>query len=366
MAAVVRGNPSPCVWTADIHPFVSVGYNRRSQQCRAHTTTTTTRVQHRYTAAAAAHHRVYALGSRAAVESTRLFSPAKINVFLRIMRRREDGFHDLASLFHVINLGDYMDVSLLPEGATEDQLTCNWDDVPLDGSNLVIKAANLFREKTGLTSVFFRVHLEKNVPHGAGMGGGSGNAATMLWAANQLCGTPASTEQLLAWSGDIGSDISVFFSQGAAYCTGRGEIVENIDPPIDLQTPLLLVKPPIGLSTPTIFKALDLDRRSTEDPKDILRGLCNDSKVLPKYVVNDLEQPAFDCLPELKQLKEDLIREGSFDAVFMTGSGSTIVGIGSDEIPSFLHQRNDDVFIQPARLLTRPENAWYTADNSSS
>jgi 4-diphosphocytidyl-2-C-methyl-D-erythritol kinase len=287
------------------------------------------------------------------------------------MRRREDGFHDLASLFHVINLGDYMDVSILPEGATQDQLTCNWDDVPLDDSNLVIKAANLFRDKTGLTSVFFKVHLEKNVPHGAGMGGGSGNAATMLWAANQLCGTPASTAQLLEWSGDIGSDISVFFSQGAAYCTGRGEIVENIDPPIDLETPLLLVKPPIGLSTPTIFKALDLDRRSTEDPKDILQGLCNDSKVLPQYVVNDLEQPAFDCLPELKQLKEDLIREGTFDAVFMTGSGSTIVGIGSDDIPPCLLQDqmkndDDDVFIRPARLLTRPENAWYTDASSSS
>ena len=105
------------------------------------------------------------------------------------------------------------------------------------------------------------------------MGGGSGNAATMLWAANTLTGEPASNQDLLEWSGDIGSDISVFFSEGVAYCTGRGEIVENVDPPIPLDTPILLVKPPVGLSTPQIFKALDLDRRSTADANDIMDNL---------------------------------------------------------------------------------------------
>lgn len=292
-----------------------------------------------------------------------VFSPAKINVFLRIVRRRDDGFHDLASLFHVIDLGDDMDVSILPEGATKDELTCNWSDVPVDESNLVIKAAHLFREKTGRKECF-KVHLEKRVPHGAGMGGGSGNAATMLWAANSLCGDPASNQDLLDWSGDIGSDISVFFSQGAAYCTGRGEIVENIHPPIPLDTPLLLVKPPVGLSTPQIFKALDLDRRSTVDPKDILENLCTGDWKSPANYINDLEQPAFDCLPELKALKDRLVAEGDFESVFMTGSGSTIVGIGSDRVPPFLVEEPayKDVFVSPARLLTRDGTMWYSHD----
>lgn len=152
--------------------------------------------------------------------SLNLFSPAKINIFLRIVRRREDGFHDLASLFHVIDLGDDMTFSLLPRGSTSDQLTCNFPDIPTDESNLVIKALNLFRRKTGATERF-SIDLLKRVPHGAGMGGGSGNAATTLWAANEMCGRPATAEQLLEWSGEIGSDISVFFSSGAAYCTGR-------------------------------------------------------------------------------------------------------------------------------------------------
>jgi 4-diphosphocytidyl-2C-methyl-D-erythritol kinase len=88
-------------------------------------------------------------------------------------------------------------------------------------------------------------HLEPNstlpLHPGAGLGGGSGNAATTLWAANEMTGRPATNDELLAWSGDIGSDISVFFSRGAAYCTGRGEIVENVQPPVPLDTPMLLV-----------------------------------------------------------------------------------------------------------------------------
>jgi len=226
--------------------------------------------------------------------------------------------------------------------------------VPLDESNLVIKAANLFRAKTGLDPPpYFKVHLEKRVPHGAGMGGGSGNAATMLWAANVLTGEPASNQDLLDWSGDIGSDISVFFSEGAAYCTGRGEIVENVDPPIPLDTPMLLVKPPVGLSTPQIFKALDLDRRSTVDAKDILGNLCSGKWSDATNYVNDLEQPAFDCLPELKALKDRLAAEGDFDAVFMTGSGRTIVGIGSDVAPAFLSEpAYDDLFVTKARCVT--------------
>lgn len=156
-------------------------------------------------------------------QSLKLFSPAKINVFLRVVRRREDGYHDLASLFHVIDLGDDMEFSLLPSGSSADALQCNMPDVPTDSSNLVIKALDLFRRKTG-ASERWSVNLLKRVPAGAGMGGGSGNAATALWAANEMCGRPATTEQLLEWAGDIGSDISVFFSRGAAYCTGRYDL----------------------------------------------------------------------------------------------------------------------------------------------
>lgn len=202
------------------------------------------------------------------------------------------------------------------------------------------------------------MNLKKTVPHGAGLGGGSGNAATALWAANELSGRPASNSDLLEWSGEIGSDISVFFSEGAAYCTGRGEIVENIEPPVDLDTPMLLVKPPIGLSTPQIFKALDLDRRSTTDPLELLSGMQTSGSIAQSMCVNDLEQPAFDTLPELLALKQKLLDTGAYQSVFMTGSGSTIVCVGSDEVPRFVSD-DESLFYSPTRLITREKGGWY-------
>lgn len=305
------------------------------------------------------HRRVAVFAS--ASQKMSLFSPSKVNLFLRVVRRREDGYHDLASLFHVIDLGDDMEFSKLPEGATADKLICNDPTIPHDDSNLVIKALNLFRRKTGKQE-FFEVTLNKKVPHGAGLGGGSGNAATTMFAANELTGRPASNEELLTWAGDIGSDISVFFSEGAAYCTGRGEVVENVQPPIPLDTPLLLVKPPVGLSTPMIFKSLDLNRRSTADPLDLLNQMTQQGSITQDLCVNDLEQPAFDNLPELAELKQRLAKAGGdkFSAVFMTGSGSTIVCVGDDTAPQFLSdEQYKELFVSPARLIVRQPGQWY-------
>lgn len=284
------------------------------------------------------------------------FSPSKINLFLRITARRSDGFHDLASLFHVIDLGDFMSFTK-SSSETRDTLTCSDPTIPTDESNLVIKALNLFRLKTGIQQYFW-VDLIKKVPHGAGLGGGSGNAATTLFAANKLCDYPATEEDLLEWSGEIGSDISVFFSNGAAYCTGRGEIVKNVEPPLDLATKLLLVKPPMGCSTPAIFKALDLDLRSKTDPLELLSKISIDG-CSEEICINDLESPAFKVLPELADLKSRLQESTGDDAVvFMSGSGSTIVVMNDDKIPEFV-ARDKTLFKAPTRLITRKTGEWY-------
>jgi len=175
-----------------------------------------------------------------------------------------------------------------------------------------------------------------------------------------ICHRPATEAQLLEWSGDIGSDISVFFSEGAAYCTGRGEIVEDVEPPIPLDTPMLLVKPNIGLSTPAIFKALDLDSRSTEDPLDLLEKITSQGKCEDAICVNDLEAPAFSKLPELQALKDKLRGAGTtgVSSVFMSGSGSTVVQVGSDVVPEFVRE-DEALFRSPARLITRKRGEWY-------
>lgn len=295
-----------------------------------------------------------------------LFSPCKINVFLRITKKREDGYHDLASLFHVISLGDTVKFSLSP--SKKDRLSTNVSGVPLDDRNLIIKALNLFRKKTD-SDKFFWIHLDKKVPTGAGLGGGSSNAATALWAANQFSGCLASEKDLQEWSSEIGSDVPFFFSEGAAYCTGRGEVVQNVPPPVPLDVPMVLIKPQEACSTAEVYKRLRLDQTSNVDPLSLLDKITKNG-ISQDVCINDLEPPAFEVLPSLKRLKQRIISasRGEFDAVFMSGSGSTIVGIGSPDPPGFIY--NDDefqnVFLAEANFLTREANQWYQEPASAS
>lgn len=304
---------------------------------------------------------------RAAVGAGRalsLFSPAKVNLFLRVIGRRPDGYHDLASLFQTVSLGDTLDLEVLPKGTARDELQCNLPGVPTDDSNLVIRALNLFRSRSGLDT-FFRVRLDKSIPAQAGMGGGSSNAATAFFGANALCGNPATSADLLRWADDpvIGSDATFFLSEGTAYCTGRGEIVDPINPllvPPD-QT-VYLVKPRYGLSTPSVFKALDLSSRSTVDPKELLR-IFQEKGVAHSTWVNDLEQPAFEVCPELGELKAFLVQFG-FQGVLMSGSGTTVYCIGE---PSGGHvafeeatrSRFDIEGVWRSSFVRRADGEWY-------
>lgn len=145
-----------------------------------------------------------------------LFSPCKINLFLRIIRKREDGFHDLASLFQAIGFGDTLDLTPITEkDAGADEFTCNMPGVPVDSSNLVLRALELMREKTGIKQ-YFKANLIKQVPAQAGLGGGSANAATAMWGANQLMGNPASLEEVRV-NGIIGND---FYRLRVSYFVG--------------------------------------------------------------------------------------------------------------------------------------------------
>ena len=123
-----------------------------------------------------------------------LFSPCKINLFLRILRKREDGYHDLASLFQAVGFGDTLELTPI-EGTDHDEFSCNMEGVPVDSTNLVLRALELMRKNTGRNQ-FFKANLIKQVPAQAGLVGGSANAATAMWGANELMGKPASLEEV--------------------------------------------------------------------------------------------------------------------------------------------------------------------------
>jgi len=298
-----------------------------------------------------------------------LFSPCKINLFLRILRKRPDNFHDLASLFQTVGFGDTLHLKLLPidndDKFDQDVFECNMEGVPTDKTNLVIRALDLMREKTGNEDKFFKVNLQKQVPAQAGLGGGSGNAATAMYGANELLGRPATLEQLIEWSGDLGSDITFFLSRGSAYCTGRGEIMTPINPPPFPQgVKLCIVKPSVGLSTPSVFKALDYDKLSTTDPEEVLNKFCEEGVMVDNdFYINDLEAPAFKVLPELKELKEELVQVKGFERVMMSGSGTSIFCIGeAEDKDAFMKKfgEREDLVVVQTEFISRDENEWFS------
>lgn len=261
-----------------------------------------------------------------------LFSPAKVNLFLRILRKREDGFHELASLFQAIDLGDTLRVAV-DAGAGGDVLECDDPACPTDASNLVLRAVALYRSKIGDRAALppLRVRLEKRTPIQAGLGGGSSNAAAALRACNLLCDGAATDGELIEWSGALGSDITFFLGPtGSAYCTGRGEVLEPV-PPLETQS-LWVVKPTaVGLSTPLVFKTLAGDGYASlapDDPRDLLAAFAKGGVPAPAAFVNDLEAPAFALEPALATIKATLLEEPyACSAAMMSGSGTSLFGL---------------------------------------
>ena len=274
-----------------------------------------------------------------------LFSPAKLNLFFRVLRKREDGYHEIASLYQAIDLGDTLTFAL----NDHDLLTCTDPALSCGNDNLVNKAIALFRKKTGLSDFHVRCHLEKNIPIQTGVGGGSSNAATTLYACNELAGRPVTLRELAQWAGEIGSDISFFFSSGSAYCTGRGEIFEEAGYTPLFPQPCFLARPAFGLSTPAVYKACQISELPARDPKEVLTAFLRGQPVW----FNDLEPAACRVSPEFQNTINQLRSSGFSDAV-LTGSGSGVFCFGRKEPPNL-----GDVRFYPIRSIARSPHAWY-------
>ncbi|MDF2549876.1 MAG: ispE [Chlamydiales bacterium] len=235
-------------------------------------------------------------------------SPAKVNLFLSIEGRRKDGYHSLNSLFQTLSLSDTLAIS----PAASDQLTANRADLPCDSSNLICQALSLMRERASFPPV--HIHLEKNIPMQAGLGGGSSNAATTLFALNHIFNLQISEAELRQIGAYLGSDVPFFFSSGTALCQGRGDEVRSLTP-LEEQK-LWVVKPSFGLSTPAVYRALKVDDLPKRDVTKALQDWQTGSLAL----FNDLERPALELAPSLSRLKAHLEAQGA--SCQLSGSGS--------------------------------------------
>ena len=240
----------------------------------------------------------------------KLLSPAKINLFFRVLYKRIDGFHEVASLMQAISLFD----EIYLERSMKDQFSCTNKHLPTGEENLVLKGLQVFRKKTGFIDPV-AIHLKKNIPTQGGLGGGSSNCATILFGLSKLSGKNINSDELSKWAGEISSDAPFFFSSGTGYATGKGENVQSLRP--IRKKSFIVAKPVFGLSTPIVYQHCEPNFHSN-NPMDLLEkaysGLfCG---------VNDLENPAFKLCPDLVGLKKWLVTNG-FKNIAMTGSGTS-------------------------------------------
>jgi 4-diphosphocytidyl-2-C-methyl-D-erythritol kinase len=246
-----------------------------------------------------------------------LFAPAKINLSFEIKNRRADGFHEIETLMAPISLADRLTIETNVGADRGIEFSCDDPSLPTGEGNLVVRAAKLFREATNGTAGI-KIVLEKKIPHGAGLGGGSSDAASTLLGLNELFGTGLNESDLIKLAAQLGSDVPFFIVRSAAVCRGRGEIVDPTSLPARFS--LLLLKPDFGIPTPWAYGRWKESRE--------LPGVDYSPQNLGGVrFVNDLERPVFEKFVLLAHLKTWLRDQPEVGAALMSGSGSTVFAV---------------------------------------
>lgn len=251
-------------------------------------------------------------------------SPCKVNLLLNILGRRPDGFHELETVMQPVRLHDTLTFTRTSAGL---QLSCSDASLPVDSGNLVHRAATAFLETAGLDEGV-RIHLEKKIPLAAGLGGGSGNAATTLLGLNELFGTPLTPDQLHVIAAGLGSDIPFFLQDQPALATGRGERIESLASfPALAGAWFVLLHPGFGVATAWAYKALGRFPASLNGQAGRARRLIavlqvTDAAAAGREFYNSLEAPVLEKFP-LLALYQEFLRAQGVAAVLMSGSGST-------------------------------------------
>ena len=261
------------------------------------------------------------------MRNIRVRAHAKINLYLNVVGKREDGYHNLETIFHSIGLHD--DVILCKQETKDITVRCEHPAVPSDSRNLVYQAAQLLSDAVGgIGGIAIDIH--KRIPVAAGLAGGSANAAAVLHGVNELFELGLTQATLMHFGAQLGADVPFCLQGGAAFGQGIGDQLTRLPALPDL--PLLLLNPGIEISTATIFKKLNFPLTKREKDSIIIRTYIEKGDILSigKNLYNLLEVPAFSEHPEIAALKTELSTQSGCCGALMSGSGATLFAIMQD------------------------------------
>ena len=242
--------------------------------------------------------------------------PAKINLTLEIVNKREDGFHNIKSIMQTISLYDYLTIEVKKNSEAKILLSGNSTEIPYDEKNLVYKACRLFMEKSGIKADV-NIYIEKNIPIAAGLAGGSTDAAGTLLGLNELLESPFNRSELHTLCSLLGSDLNVCLEGGCILAEGRGEKITKINS--NLKLPVTLIKPKnLGISAKEAYgKYAELKEKPQNNMTEKMLDAISNGMAINKFLYNDLENAIFNDYTELQSIKS------SFPDSIMSGSGST-------------------------------------------
>ena len=261
------------------------------------------------------------------MDSISLKALAKINLGLDVVRRREDGYHEVKMVMQTIHLYDRLDIKKTKDSKIK--ISTNLSFLPVNENNLIYKAGKLLIDEFGITEGV-SVVLDKRIPVAAGMAGGSTDAAAMLFGMNRLFNLGLSKEELMERGVKIGADVPYCIMRGTALAEGIGEKLSLLKPMV--KCPVLIAKPPISVSTKFVYQNLKLDENTRHPDIDKLISDIEDSdlEAIARDMGNLLETVTIPEYPVIARIKEQMIESGAINAM-MSGSGPTVFGLFGDE-----------------------------------
>ena len=253
---------------------------------------------------------------------------AKLNLTLDVTGKRDDGYHEMLMVMQTVSVADSIELEMSSEPGI--RASCNFRYIPTDRRNLAVRAAELFCAAQNIQGCGIKISIEKNIPVGAGMAGGSADAAAVLRGMNRLFEKDLRRQELETLAGEVGSDVAFCIAGGTALARGRGEILEDLDPMPDCT--IVICKPSFSISTPELFRKLDQTSLYRHpDTAGMLAAITNgDLRECTMRMYNVFEELDDRRLRTVKEIKSSMLDFGALGAV-MTGTGSAVFGVFSEK-----------------------------------